>query len=51
MNTELWSYILTLPIDNFNQDARNNNAYTFMMLLLMALSISFCLGTIVLGED
>lgn len=51
MKSELWSYVLTLPIDNFNRDAKNNNAYTFMMLLLMALSIGFCIGTLVFVED
>ena len=51
MRSELWSYVLTLPIDNFNRNAKNNDAYTFMMLLLMALSIGFCVGTLVLVED
>lgn len=47
----LWSYVLTYPIENFNRDARDNNAYSFMMLLLMLLSISFCLGSMVFKED
>ena len=51
MKMEVWSYALTLPIVNFNQNSQNNNAYTFMMLLLMTLSISFCVGTLVLGEE
>ncbi len=51
MKAALWSYALALPIENFNQDAQDNGAYTFLMLLLMALSISFCLGASVLDED
>jgi len=51
MNVELWTYALTLPIVNFNQNAQNNGAYTFLMLLLMVLSISFCVGTLLLGEE
>ncbi len=51
MNSEIWSYALTLPIDNFNRDAQSNNAYSFMMLMLMILSISFCIGTLLLGEE
>ncbi len=51
LNYALWSYVLTYPIENFNRDAQDNNAYSFMMLLLMALSISFCLDSIVFKED
>lgn len=51
VNYEIWSYALTFPVENFNKDAQNNNAYSFIMLLLMALSISFCLGSIVFKED
>ncbi len=51
MKTELWGYVLTFPIANFNRNAQNNNAYTFMMLLLMTLSISLCAGTLLLGEE
>ncbi len=51
MKSALWSYVLTLPIENFNQDAQDNSAYAFLMLLLIALSISFCVGASVLGEE
>ncbi len=51
MNYALWSYVLTFPIENFNQDAQQNNAYTFMMLLLITMSICFCLDSIVFKED
>lgn len=51
MNTELWKFALTLPIENFNQDAQDNGAYSFMMMLLMLLSISFCLGALVFEEE
>lgn len=51
MNYALWSYTLTYPIEVFNRDALENNSYSFMMLLLMVLSISFCLGSIVFKED
>ena len=51
MNYALWSYALTYPIETFSQDAQENNAYSFMMLLLMALSICFCLNSLVFKED
>ncbi len=51
LNYAVWSYVLTYPIENFNRDAQDNNAYSFMMLLLIILSISLCLGSIVFKED
>ena len=51
MNYALWSYAITFPIENFNQNAQDNNAYSFMMLLLILLSISYCVGSIVFKED
>ena len=51
MDYAIWFYALTLPIEHFNQQAPQNNAYGFLMLLLMTLSISFCLGSIVYKED
>ena len=51
MKYALWSYAMSLPIENFNRDAQDNSAYSFLMLLLMALSMSFCLGSIVFKED
>jgi hypothetical protein len=51
LNFTIWSYVLTLPIENFNRDAQDNGAYTFMMILLILLSVSFCAGSLLLGED
>ena len=51
MSYWLWTYAMTLPIDTFNQDAQENNAYGFMMLLLMALAVSFCVSALVFKED
>ncbi|MBP5616340.1 MAG: serine/threonine protein kinase [Elusimicrobiaceae bacterium] len=42
LNTTLWEYALTLPLHRFNQNAQTNSAYTFLMLLLMMLSVGFC---------
>lgn len=51
MNTSLWGYALMLPVENFNKDAQDNNAYTFLMVMLMLLSTCFCLGSLFLSED
>ena len=51
LNFAVWTYALTLPIENFNRDAQDNNAYAFLMLLLMLLAIGFCAGALVFNED
>ncbi|MBQ8032811.1 MAG: hypothetical protein IJ266_02490, partial [Elusimicrobiaceae bacterium] len=51
MNTDLWEYALTLPVETFNQDAQHNNAYAFLMLLLMLVSIGFCVGALIFVEE
>ncbi len=51
MNADLWEYALTLPVETFNQDAQHNNAYAFLMLLLMVASIGFCVGALVFVEE
>ena len=51
MNTGLWKYALTLPVETFNQDAQHNNAYAFLMLLLMVVSIGFCVEALVFVEE
>ena len=51
MKATLWSYVLSLPIEHFNQNAQENSAYTFMMMTLMLLSICFCLGSLFLSEE
>ncbi len=51
MNAALWEYAITTPIEHFNRDAQDNNAYTFLMITMMLLSIGFCLGSLFLSED
>ncbi len=51
MDYALWMHALALPIDNFNRHARENNAYAFLMLLLMVQAICFCTGALVLDEE
>jgi hypothetical protein len=51
MNYSLWSHALTIPLENFNRKARENSAYTFMMILLMLLSVSFCVGSLLKIEE
>lgn len=47
----LWSHALSVPIENFNRNARENHAYAFLMLLLMIQAISFCVSALVLKEE
>ena len=51
LNFAIWTYAITLPIENFNRDAQDNNAYAFLMLLLIILGIGFCTGALVFNED
>ena len=51
MNYIVWSYALTLPIESFNQDAQENGAYAFLMIMLMLLAIGLCTGAILFEEE
>lgn len=51
LNTDLWEYAFTLPVETFNQDAQHNHAYAFLMLLLMVVSVGFCVGALVFVEE
>ena len=51
MNSAIWEYALTLPLEKFNQDAPENSAYAFLMMMLMLVSIGFCIGAVVFVEE
>lgn len=51
MNLALWNHILFFPVENFNQHAKENGAYSLFMFLLMLQAIGFCFGAFVLNEE
>ena len=46
-----WDYAIGYPIQNFNQNAQNNNAYYFLLTLLYWFGILGCAANIVFRED
>ena len=50
VNWAIWNYALLLPVENFNQDAQDNGAYTFLMMLLILLGIFSC-GSAIFFEE
>lgn len=46
-----WDYAVGYPIQNFNQNAQNNNAYYFLLTLLYWFGILGCAANIVFRED
>lgn len=51
MRLSEWDYALTLPIYNFNRNAPENDAYSFLIIMLCLLGLFNCIGTIALGEE
>ena len=51
MKLGTWEYAMTFPIHNFNQNAKNNNAYFFLIILLYVFGLVSCSGRIFFGED
>lgn len=47
----VWDYALSYPIANFNKNAQNNNAYSFLLVLLYAFGALGCAGTIFFGDE
>ena len=51
MQLSVWDYALSFPVDNFNRNAQNNNAYFFLLALLYVFGTLNCAGTIFFSED
>lgn len=51
VKTRAWEYAVTLPIHRFNQDAQENDAYFFLILMLYIFGLLNCAGTILFKED
>lgn len=47
----IWDYAIGYPIEHFNRDVQQNNAYTFLILLLILMATLNCLGTILFKEN
>ncbi|MBR2865157.1 MAG: serine/threonine protein kinase [Elusimicrobiaceae bacterium] len=48
---KIWDLALSYPIDNFNRNAQNNNAYFFLVMLLFIMAGINCAGAILFKED
>ncbi len=48
---QIWDYALSYPLSNFNQNAQDNNAYSFMVLMLFIMAGFNCAGGILFKED
>lgn len=51
MKLDIWDYSFNYPVQNFNNNAKNNNAYFFLILMLSVLGVLGCAGTIIFGDD
>ena len=51
MRLNEWDYAITLPIYNFNKNAPENDAYSFLLIMLCILGLFNCIGTIALGDE
>ena len=51
MKVGAWDYALSYPIKNFNENAKNNNAYFFLILMLGVLGVLGCAGNVIFGDE
>lgn len=47
----VWDYAIGYPIEAFNKDAKENHAYSFLVLLLFLMAAGYCLGGILIREE
>ncbi len=48
---KIWDYAASFPLENFNRNAQNNNAYYFLVMLLYVMAGLNCIGGILFRED
>ena len=48
---KIWDYSISYPIKNFNNNAQENHAYSFMVVMLFLLAVLNCAGGILFKED
>ena len=48
---KIWDYALSYPIKNFNNNAQDNHAYSFLINMLLLLAVLNCAGGILFKED
>ena len=46
-----WDYALNYPIENFNRNAQEDNAYYFLVMILFVMAILHCISGILLREN
>ncbi len=51
MTLSVWDYALSYPVENFNRNAQENNAYFFLLALLYLFATLSCVGTIFFREE
>ncbi len=48
---KIWDFSVSYPLNNFNRNAQDNNAYSFLVLVLFILAGLNCAGGILFKED
>lgn len=48
---KIWDYAASYPLENFNRNAQENNAYYFLVMLLFIMAGLNCIGGILFHED
>ena len=51
MKAGVWNYALTFPIRNFNENARYNDAYFFLIIMLYLLGLVGCVNAVFKGDN
>lgn len=51
MTLGVWDYAMSYPINNFNKNAQNNNAYFFLLAMLYVFGTLGCAGTVFFGDE
>lgn len=51
MTFRIWDYAVSFPITNFNANAQTNDAYYFLLVLLIAFAVLSCTGHVLFREE
>ena len=51
MRLAVWDYAMSYPIHNFNRNAQENHAYSFLLMLLYVFGALSCAGNLFFREE
>ena len=51
MKFAIWDYVLSFPVSNFNRNAQRNDAYSFLLMMLLVYGTISCAGMIIFSEE